>query len=125
MDSTSRSDDVPRTARDAVLARAARLGDEAWTVLSYASLIGIRIEPALLREATQVPPVVLDEVLGSGLLVDDGATLRFRHEIARRAVEQQVPCIDGRTCTPMRLGGAGKVGLHGRQPAGFSRRRCR
>ena len=83
--------DVPRTARDAVLARAARLGDEAWQVLSYASLIGIRIEPGLLRDATQVPPVVLDEVLGSGLLVDDGETLRFRHEIARRAVEHQVP----------------------------------
>src|SRR5262249_19767671 len=33
----------------------------------------------------------LDELVASGLLVPDGATLRFRHEIARLAVAQAVP----------------------------------
>src|SRR5207249_1576022 len=82
---------VPLSARDAVLARAARLSDESWAVLSCASLIGARIEPALLIAATRCPAAVLDKLLSCGLLVDDGTALRFRHEIARLAVEQQLP----------------------------------
>jgi DNA-binding CsgD family transcriptional regulator len=82
---------VPLTARDAVLARAARLSEQGWTVLAVASLIGTRIEPALLGAATQCSPEVLDELIASALLVDDGTGLRFRHEIVRLAVDQQIP----------------------------------
>src|SRR6266700_1594621 len=82
---------VPLSARDAVLARAARLTEEGWAALSCASLIGTRVEPALLAAAARCPDGVLDELLASGLLVDDGTALRFRHEIAWLAVERQVP----------------------------------
>jgi len=82
---------VPASARDAVLARAARLGGGSREVLEVAALIGARVELDLLTSATGCSPVAVDEILASGLLADDGGWLRFRHEIARLAVEQAIP----------------------------------
>ena len=81
---------VPPSARDAVLARAARLGGGSREVLDVAALIGARVELDLLTSVTASPLPVLDELLASGLLAEDGGWLRFRHEIARLAVEQAV-----------------------------------
>ena len=78
--------DVPATARDAVLARAARLDAAARAVLDAAALIGTRVEVALLDSVAGCPPPVIDELLASGLLTADGVALQFRHEIARLAV---------------------------------------
>jgi hypothetical protein len=44
----------------------------------------------LLRAVAASPLPVLDELLASGLLVADGERLRFRHEIARLAVQEAV-----------------------------------
>jgi tetratricopeptide (TPR) repeat protein len=82
---------VPASARDTVLARAARLGGGPREVLDVAALTGARIELDLLRSVTACPPQVVDEILTSGLLAEDGGWLRFRHEIARLAVEQAIP----------------------------------
>jgi DNA-binding CsgD family transcriptional regulator len=82
---------VPSSARDAVLARAARLSGGARDVLDVAALIGARVELDLLTSVTACPPVAVDEILASGLLAEDGGWLRFRHEIARLAVEQAIP----------------------------------
>src|SRR4029077_4076367 len=79
-------EEVPPSARDAVLARAARLGDGAREVLDVAALTGGRIEARLLESGTGCQPSDLDELLESGLLVADTAWVRFRHEIARLAV---------------------------------------
>jgi DNA-binding CsgD family transcriptional regulator/tetratricopeptide (TPR) repeat protein len=84
-------DRVPPSARDAVLARAARLGPQALGVLHVATLIGATVEPWLLEQAAATSPEMVDELAESGLLVADGAALRFRHEIARRAVEEAIP----------------------------------
>jgi DNA-binding CsgD family transcriptional regulator/tetratricopeptide (TPR) repeat protein len=81
---------VPASARDAVLARAARLGGGSREVLDIAALTGARVELDLLESVTACPPAAVDEVLASGLLAEDGGWLRFRHEIARLAVEQAV-----------------------------------
>ena len=81
---------VPSSARDAVLARAARLGGGSREVLDVAALIGARVELDLLTSVAASPLAVLDELLASGLLAEDGGWLRFRHEIARLAVEQAV-----------------------------------
>jgi len=81
--------EVPESARDAVLARAARLGSDARAVLDAAALIGTRIELALLESVTGAAPAI-DELLASGLLTADGMALQFRHEIARLAVEGAV-----------------------------------
>jgi len=84
-------DRVPRSAVDAVLARVAGLGPGARDVLHAAALIGSVVEPWLLEQAADCPPSVVDELVDRGLLTADGAVLRFRHEIARRAVTQDIP----------------------------------
>lgn len=77
---------VPSSARDVVLARAAALTPEARGVLDHAALMGARITPALLSAASEH----VDELITSGLLVRDRDALRFRHEIARQAVQEEV-----------------------------------
>jgi DNA-binding CsgD family transcriptional regulator len=83
--------EIPASARDAVLARAARLGGSARTVLDAAALIGTRVEFPLLDSVTDCPPSAADELLAAGLLTGDGAALKFRHEIARLAVQDAIP----------------------------------
>jgi DNA-binding CsgD family transcriptional regulator len=83
--------EVPPSARDAVLARAARLGGPARAVLDAAALTGTRARTALLESVTGCPPAAVDELAASGLVTVDGAGLRFRHEIARLAVAEAVP----------------------------------
>ena len=82
---------VPVSARDAVLARAARLSGGAREVLDVAALIGARVELDLLAPVTGYAAATVDEILASGLLAEDDRWLRFRHEIARLAVEQAIP----------------------------------
>ena len=84
-------DRVPPSARDAVLARAARLGPEACDVLDVAALIGSAVEPWLLERAAASSSEMVDRLAESGLLTAAGPELRFRHAIARRAVEEAIP----------------------------------
>ena len=81
---------VPLSARDAVLARAARLGDGARELLDTAALAGSRVEVRMLEAVTRCEPAALDELVASGLMAADGGWLRFRHEIARLAVARAV-----------------------------------
>jgi DNA-binding CsgD family transcriptional regulator/tetratricopeptide (TPR) repeat protein len=83
--------DVPASARDAVLAQAARLTGGTRTVLDVAALIGARVEPALLEQVAGCDAGPTDELVVSGLLAEDGMALRFRHEIARLAIAATVP----------------------------------
>src|SRR5436190_915611 len=83
-------EEVPPSARDAVLARTARLGAGARDVLDVAALTGARVEARLLESVTGCVPSVLDELLETGLLVADAAWVGFRHEIARLAVAQAI-----------------------------------
>ncbi len=82
--------EVPASARDAVLARTATLGEPARAALETASLDGFRVDPDLVVQATGAGLDALDELVSAGLLQAEGATLRFRHELARRAVESEV-----------------------------------
>ncbi len=82
--------EVPAAARDAVLARAARLSVGSRELLDMAALLGTRVEPELIAAAAPGSAALVDEILASGLLTEDGARLRFRHEIARLAVEQAI-----------------------------------
>jgi DNA-binding CsgD family transcriptional regulator/tetratricopeptide (TPR) repeat protein len=82
--------EVPAAARDAVLARAARLGTQARALLDIAALLGTRVEPELIETAVPGSASLVDEILASGLLTEDGSRLRFRHEIARLTVEQAI-----------------------------------
>ena len=83
--------EVPPSARDAVLARAARLSAGSRAVLDVAALTGTRAELAVLESVTGCPPSAVDELAVSGLVSTDGEWLRFHHEIARLAVAEAVP----------------------------------
>ncbi|WP_328328682.1 LuxR C-terminal-related transcriptional regulator [Kribbella sp. NBC_00382] len=80
------SEELPATVRDAVLARAARLGREARAVLDIVSLVPDRAELALAGKG-------VEECIESGMLLLEGQTVRFRHELARRAIESDVPAV--------------------------------
>jgi DNA-binding CsgD family transcriptional regulator/tetratricopeptide (TPR) repeat protein len=102
---------VPASARDAVLARAAGLSGDGRQLLEVAALTGARVEPRLLEAAAACPPAAVDALLESGLLAADGGSLRFRHEIARLAVEQAIPAhrrtaIHSRILTALRSSGS-------------------
>ena len=101
---SSASSDVPLTVREAVLARAARLPPAARTLLELVSVIPTRTERWLLDTVLEAAPLALEECLASGMLSLEGATLAFRHELARLAVESTLsppaPTNAARSGTP-------------------------
>jgi DNA-binding CsgD family transcriptional regulator len=87
---------VPATVRDAVLARAARLSSGARAVLDLVSVVPDRAEVVMVATVITAgigtsASVALDQAVQSGMLVRDGETVRIRHELARRAIEADVP----------------------------------
>jgi DNA-binding CsgD family transcriptional regulator/tetratricopeptide (TPR) repeat protein len=79
--------EIPGSARDVVLARAARLGPKARETLEAAALMGGTIDERLLGHV--VAGAALAEVISSGLVAGN-PVMRFRHEIARQAIGQAV-----------------------------------
>jgi DNA-binding winged helix-turn-helix (wHTH) protein/tetratricopeptide (TPR) repeat protein len=82
---------VPATVRDAVVARASRLSAAARAVLDAASVIPNRVDRSLLAALADPPSVAVTECLDCGMLriaVDD---LSFRHELARLALQEELP----------------------------------
>jgi DNA-binding CsgD family transcriptional regulator/tetratricopeptide (TPR) repeat protein len=77
---------VPPTIRDAVGARLARSSPQARQVLETAAVIGARTDRSLLALVQGDAVDGLGECLESRILVVDGASLRFRHELVRMAV---------------------------------------
>jgi DNA-binding CsgD family transcriptional regulator/tetratricopeptide (TPR) repeat protein len=69
----------------------ARMSAPARQVLEAAALLGARVEVDVLREVSGADAAAIDACLVSGALVSDPPVLRFRHELARLAVEQAVP----------------------------------
>ncbi len=78
---------IPATVRDAVLARAARLSPPARELLERLAMIPGAADPELIDAADEP----LDECLLSGMTRMDGRTVAFRHELARLALEAEVP----------------------------------
>jgi tetratricopeptide (TPR) repeat protein len=84
------NDGLPLSVRDAVLARTRTLSTPAREALEVAALIGSRMQSELLLSLID-NPLVTDELISHGLLIKDGDDLRFRHEIARVAIEGAIP----------------------------------
>lgn len=82
---------VPATVRDAVIARIARLSATARAIANLASVVPGKAERWLLEEAATVTAPALEECLGAGMIVHADHSLAFRHELARRAVEESLP----------------------------------
>ncbi|MGH3104391.1 MAG: ATP-binding protein, partial [Gaiellaceae bacterium] len=85
----ARSTEIPPTVRDAVLGRVARLDPAARSLLEAVAVATPHAELWLLEELAD-DLQRLDECLASGMLVADDGAVRFRHELARLAVESSV-----------------------------------
>jgi predicted ATPase len=79
---------VPSSVRDAVLARANRLPADARRVLDAAAVLGPRSPLGLVLEVAGELPTAVDECTRRALLLDEQGALAFRHELARRSIEQ-------------------------------------
>ena len=90
------ADRIPDSVRDAVSARARALSAEACAMSELASVVPGLCELALLRTAWSGPTdpaAPLDECIRSGVLQWADNAVRFRHELARQAVEESLPPI--------------------------------
>src|SRR5207248_5904311 len=81
------AEQVPATVRDAVLARVARLSPAGREAAAAASVLGRRAEVGFLAAVSGQPLTAVGECLDRGVLVADGDTVGFRHDLARLAVE--------------------------------------
>ena len=81
---------VPPTVRDAVLARAARLTDEAGALLDAVAIAPPRVELWLLEALAGEHVDALGECLASGMLVEGPRAIEFRHDLARLAIEESL-----------------------------------
>ena len=82
---------VPTTVRDAVLGRTAVLSRSEMGVLEMIALAPPRAEAWLAEAVIGHDLDGLDTCLDTGLVVDNGGGLSFRHELARIAVEEATP----------------------------------
>jgi DNA-binding CsgD family transcriptional regulator len=81
---------VPASVRDAVMARVAPLLSQARDVLELASVVPVQIEVEVLDAVVDDALAAIAPCIAAGLLALDGGVLRFRHELARCAVEESL-----------------------------------
>jgi DNA-binding CsgD family transcriptional regulator/tetratricopeptide (TPR) repeat protein len=85
------AESIPDTVRDAVLARAARLSTSGRDLIDAVAVAPAEIEVWLLEELVGEAMGSLEECLSSGMLRASAEGVRFRHELARLAVEAALP----------------------------------
>lgn len=88
---------LPRSVRDAVLSRLARLSEPGRRVLDLVALAGPRCELGLVEDLEPALAPALDEALAQGAVVLSGEAVMFRHELARLTVLEEVPAMRRRT----------------------------
>jgi len=84
------AEEIPETVRDAVLARAGRLGPSAMRMLEAVAIVPGEADLWLLEALASEAMDGLGECLSSGMLISGSASVGFRHELARLAVEKSV-----------------------------------
>jgi DNA-binding CsgD family transcriptional regulator/tetratricopeptide (TPR) repeat protein len=81
---------VPTTVRLAVLARVARLGPASRAVLDAVAVVPGRAESWLVDGLCSPPPGAVEACVEGGVLLAADGMYAFRHELARRAVEDDL-----------------------------------
>jgi hypothetical protein len=84
-------DAVPASVVDAVMARVARLGAESREALEQLSVVPSHVDLALAEVLLGPHLQALAEAEAVGVLEVHGDSVAFRHELARRAIEQSLP----------------------------------
>jgi DNA-binding CsgD family transcriptional regulator/tetratricopeptide (TPR) repeat protein len=82
--------DIPETVRDAVLARAVPLSPAAREVLEAVAVAPPEVDVSLLEQLVEGAVDRIDEGLTAGMLTAESGALAFRHELARRAIEESI-----------------------------------
>ena len=82
---------VPPTVQDAVLARVGKLDAEARKAVEAVSIAPRSMGPAHISALVNTPPEAAERALHAGVLIGDTTGYRFRHELARLAVEEAMP----------------------------------
>lgn len=82
---------MPNTVQDAVLARVGRLRPTARRIVEAVSIAPRSLEIERSRLLVGASAADVDEGVGAGVILGDGGNLRFRHELARAAVEESLP----------------------------------
>lgn len=82
---------LPASVQDAVIARVGQLPDGARKVVDGVSVAPRSLEIPLAAAIAGVSLEEVDTAVGAGVLVEDGQSVRFRHELARAAVEESLP----------------------------------
>ena len=84
------TDTVPATVRDAVLSRAVRLSPAAREIAEVVCVVPGKTDFWLLEKAALPDEVGIDGCLDIGMVRDEQGALAFRHELARRALEDSL-----------------------------------
>lgn len=85
------SGDLPTSVRDVVLARLARLPDDARNLVRTLSVLPGGGDWRLLEDLGHFAPPALDAAVAAELVVADDERITFRHELQRRAVLNALP----------------------------------
>jgi len=112
--------EMPVTVRDAVLARLRRLSSPGQQILRAASVLGETCEPTLVRSVADGDLAAIEECVERGMLQLDGDLLRFRHELAQRAIREglgqsELVALHARALAALRQAGAvdpGRLARH-------------
>jgi DNA-binding CsgD family transcriptional regulator len=85
--------DVPVRIRDSVLERVSRLSGPARSVVAAAAVLQVPVAATVLAAVGRSPRTLagIEEALESGLLVEDGDAVGFRHLLAAQAVYEELP----------------------------------
>ncbi len=86
--------ELPSTVRDAVMARLSRLSDAAREVARLASIVPGKVECWLVDRVIGASVEAVQECLAAGMIILPDRSLGFRHELARRAVEDSIPLME-------------------------------
>ncbi len=86
-------DEIPTSISDAVNSRVRRLSPQAQKLVELSSVSPSRVEIAVLESVLGDVVAPLTEVEQAGIMEVDGSTVRFRHELARQAIESQLAGI--------------------------------
>jgi DNA-binding CsgD family transcriptional regulator/tetratricopeptide (TPR) repeat protein len=82
---------VPASVRDSMLAKLARCSAAARQVSEHVALMPGRMDMKLLASLLGTNHDGIDECIERGILIHERGALAFRHELARRAVEDSLP----------------------------------
>jgi DNA-binding CsgD family transcriptional regulator/tetratricopeptide (TPR) repeat protein len=84
------ADTVPSTVRDAVLARAVRLPPAAREIAEHVCVVPGKAEIWLLEQAARLNDEGIEGCLSIGMVRYEDGSLAYRHELARRAIEDSL-----------------------------------